>query len=264
MRKSSGQGTRDNRQGAMAEVNSAARTALDHRPLSGPIGDLVASTQARVMANFAGRIHSRDILTVGEGSEWAALLFARGGAKVTAVESSEATIVRARQHAAAEFVKIEFRVGDPRALDISDRSFDVAVGVGLLVHTPEWRRSVSELCRVAERLVILDYLPVMSAALAGALVRRVTRTLGAPSAAYSLTNAAIADALDRSGFRVRSVHRQFVLPITLHRAIGSRRFTIASERILDRLGLLDQLGTPVTLVAERSLSPNGAAALRRH
>jgi ubiquinone/menaquinone biosynthesis C-methylase UbiE len=233
--------------------------------VSGPIGDLVASTQARVMANFAGRIHGRDILTVGEGSEWAARLFARGGAKVTVVESSEATIVRARQRAAAEFVKIEFRVGDPRALDLPDRSFDVAVGVGLLVHTREWRRSVSELCRVAERLVILDYFPVMSAALLGALVRRVTRTRGAQSAAYSLvTNAAIADALDRSGFRVRSVHRQFVLPITLHRAIGSRRFTIASEKILDRLGLLDQLGTPVTLVAERRLSPNDAAAVRRH
>jgi hypothetical protein len=35
-------------------------------------------------------------------------------------------------------------------------------------------------------------------------------------------------------FRIRSVHRQFVLPIALHKAIGSRRFTVWSEDKLDR------------------------------
>ena len=33
------------------------------------------------------------------------------------------------------------------------------------------------------------------------------------------------------GFRIRSVHRQFVLPIAFHKAIGSRRFTIAVEAL---------------------------------
>ena len=61
----------------------------------------------------------------------------------------------------------------------------------------------------------------------------------------------IRQALDRSGFRVRSVHRQFVLPITFHRIIGSRRFTIKLEDFLDRLGLLKRFGSPVTVVAER-------------
>jgi hypothetical protein len=64
----------------------------------------------------------------------------------------------------------------------------------------------------------------------------------------------IAEAFDRCGFRVRSVHRQFVLPIAFHKAIGSRRLTIATERVLDRLGLLKLFGSPVTIVAERCTS----------
>jgi hypothetical protein len=58
-------------------------------------------------------------------------------------------------------------------------------------------------------------------------------------------------ALERSGFRVRSIHRQFVLPIALHKAIGSRRFTLTVEDYLDRWGALARFGSPVTLVAER-------------
>ena len=64
-------------------------------------------------------------------------------------------------------------------------------------------------------------------------------------------HATIQSALADSQFRVRSVHRQFVLPIALHKAIGSRRFTTRSERLLDASGLLRLFGSPVTVVAER-------------
>jgi hypothetical protein len=68
------------------------------------------------------------------------------------------------------------------------------------------------------------------------------------------TDRTIADALDRSGFRVLNLHRQFALPIQFHRAIGSRRFTELSEGILERAGLLRVFGSPVTLVAQRCKS----------
>jgi hypothetical protein len=41
-----------------------------------------------------------------------------------------------------------------------------------------------------------------------------------------------------------------VLPIALHKAVGSRRFTETTERWLTRVGLL-RLGSPVTIYAER-------------
>jgi hypothetical protein len=40
----------------------------------------------------------------------------------------------------------------------------------------------------------------------------------------------------------------------LHKAIGSRRFTLAIEALLERAGLLRFFGSPITLVAERCAS----------
>jgi hypothetical protein len=45
-----------------------------------------------------------------------------------------------------------------------------------------------------------------------------------------------------------------VLPIAVHKAIGSRRFTDATERTLAALGLERAFGSPITIVAERCAS----------
>jgi 2-polyprenyl-3-methyl-5-hydroxy-6-metoxy-1,4-benzoquinol methylase len=237
-----------------AYADPAMARTFDDRRFGGPIGELVAGTQAYVLANFIGRINGRSILDVGTGTGRAALLLARGGAKVTAVDASEQMLAVARRRAAEQSVSVNFMLGDAHTLDFKDRAFDVAVSLRVLMHTPEWRQCLAELCRVAERLVIFDYPSATSAALIHSLTRRVVHAAGGRTEAYRVfTDRTIAKALDRSGFRVRSVHRQFALPIQLHRAIGSRRFTEFSEDLLDRVGLLRVFGSPVTLCAERCM-----------
>jgi 2-polyprenyl-3-methyl-5-hydroxy-6-metoxy-1,4-benzoquinol methylase len=235
-----------------------ART-FEERRFGGPIGQMVAAEQARVLANMIGRIKDRTILDVGTGTGRAALLLARGAARVTAIDASEEMLEDARKRAAAQMVKVNFLRGDVHRLEFKDRSFDVVVCLRVLMHTPGWRQSLSELCRVANRLVIFDYPAAVSAALVQSTARRLFSAVGGRTEAYRVfrertMSAALADA----GFRVRSVHRQFVLPIQLHKMIGSRRFTTRSERLLDRLGLLRLLGSPVTVCAERLQSPEQA------
>ncbi len=235
-------------------ADPATASSFDDRRFGGPIGDLVASTQARVLANFVGRITDRPILDVGAGTGRASLLFARGGARVTALDASEEMLAVARRRADNEAARITFVQGDAHALQFPDRSFDVAVSLRLLMHAPDWRRCVAELCRVADQLVILDYPSVRSPALIESLVRKALAGMGARTEPYRvLSDGAVSRALDANGFRIRSIHRQFVLPIALHKAVGSARFTRRSERLLDRAGLLDIFGTPVTIVAERCL-----------
>lgn len=235
-----------------AYANPVMARTFEDRRFGGPIGELVASTQARVLANMIGRIQERDVLDVGTGTGRAALLLARGGAHVTAVDASEQMLEVARRRAAEELAKVDFRRGDAHALEFGNRSFDVVVCLRVLMHTPNWRRSLSELCRVAERLVIFDYPSATSAALVHSLTRRVVHAAGGRTEAYRVfTDRTVRQALDTSGFRVRSVHRQFVLPIQLHRAVGSLRFTEFSEDLLDRVGLLRFFGSPVTVCAER-------------
>ena len=158
----------------------------------------------------------------------------------------------ARQRAADEHLSISFAVGDAHALDYADRAFEVAVSFRVLMHTPEWRVCLGELCRVADRLVVIDYPSRSSLALLQAVARGVASLVGIRTEAYRVfSDREIADAFERHGFAVRSRHRQFVLPIAVHKAIGSRRFTAASESFLNRLGLLGRFGSPVTLVAQR-------------
>jgi SAM-dependent methyltransferase len=232
-----------------------ART-FDSRRFSGPIGELIAHSQARVLANMVGRIKDREVLDVGTGTGRAAFILALGGAKVTAVDASEEMLAIARHRAAEQLLTtIKFQRGDAHALEFADRSFDAAVSFRMLMHTPQWQRCVGELCRVAERLVIVDYPSATSFALFEALARRAMHAGGARTEPYRVfTRGAIADAFDRHGFRIRSVHRQFVLPIAFHKALRSRRFTIWSEHLLDHAGLLKPFGSPVTLVAERCAS----------
>ena len=228
-----------------------ART-FDERRFGGPIGELVATTQARVVAGMIGRLQDRRILDVGTGTGRAALMFAREGAQVTAVDASEEMLQMARQRAAGQRVAVQLLQGDANNLQFADRTFEIGVCLRVLMHAPDWKRCLAELCRVADRLVIVDYPSATSAAAIEALARRLKLAAGRRTDAYRVLRlAAVERALGQSGFRVRSAHRQFVLPIQFHRIIGSPRFTEFSEHLLERTGLLRLCGSPVTVCAER-------------
>jgi SAM-dependent methyltransferase len=236
-------------------ADPANARGFDARRFGGPIGELVAASQAQVLLDFAGDVRGRRVLDVGTGTGRAALLLAHGGALVTGVDASVQMLTLARARAAAEAVDVTFDVGDAHALAFPDRSFDLVVSLRVLMHTPDWRRCVGELCRVARERVILDYPSARSAAAVQALVRRALHAMGRPTEPYRvLTDRAVAAELGRHGFRVTAVDRQFVLPIAAHKTIGSPRFTRASERLLARLGLLGLVGSPVTVAAERCAS----------
>ena len=236
-------------------ADRANARSFDDRRFGGAIGELVAGTQARVLTNMIGRIKDRDILDVGTGTGRAALLLARGGARVTAVDASEEMLAIARARAASQMVEVKFLPGDAHALDFADRSFDAVVSLRLLMHAPKWQRCVAELCRVGDRLVVVDYPSATSMALFESLARRMMHSLGIETEPYRVfTHKSIAEAFDKSGFRIRSTHRQFVLPIAFHKALGSRRLTLWIEKILSRVGLLRLFGSPITIVAERCAS----------
>ncbi len=225
----------------------AAARAFEERRFSGPIGAMVAAEQKRVLANMIGRIHERTILDVGTGFGRVAINLALGAARVTAIDVSDALLDEARRQAEAQVVKVNFLRGDPHALDFKARSLDVVVCLGVLQSARDWRQCLAEACRVADRLVIFDYASAASVAGIHSTIRRVSGR----RAYRVLTRRAVERVLARSHFRIRSVHRQFVLPMWLHRTIGSRRFTSRIEGMLDRLGLLKAFGSPVTVCAER-------------
>jgi ubiquinone/menaquinone biosynthesis C-methylase UbiE len=230
---------------------ATART-FDDRRFGGPIGDLVAASQAAVLHDAVNPAAGRRVLDVGTGTGRAALLLAREGAIVTGVDASEEMLGVARRRAAEEGLAVTFDEGDAHALAFPPRAFDVVVSLRVLMHTPGWRTCLAECCRVADRLVVFDYPAACSPAVVQATFRRAARALGVNTEAYRVfRDRTIARALADQGFAVRARHKQFVLPIAFHKAIGSRAFTERAEGVLRRAQLLGLLGSPVTVVAER-------------
>jgi 2-polyprenyl-3-methyl-5-hydroxy-6-metoxy-1,4-benzoquinol methylase len=137
-------------------------------------------------------------------------------------------------------------------LDFPDRAFDSVVCLRVLMHTPDWRASLRELCRVASARVVFDYPSLYSAAALQAVARRVTQKMNPAVEAYRVFSpAAVARVLGDGGFRVTGEHRQFVLPIALHKRVGSEAWTRRVEGAMERTGLMRLFGSPVTVVAER-------------
>ncbi|MGE5813136.1 MAG: class I SAM-dependent methyltransferase [Acidobacteriota bacterium] len=228
---------------AMAEKFDAMR-------FGGPIGTLVAESQERVLFDFLGNVAGLAVLDVGTGTGRAAIALAERGARVRGVDASSEMLAVARRRADSAGLDVEFVTGDAHSLALEDRSADAAVSLRVLMHTPGWQQCISELCRVTRSRVVIDFPAAASVAVLQSLARR--GRLARDREAYRVfTLRAIRGAFAAHGFEVTRVHRQFVLPIALHKAVGSRGFTQVSEGTLRAIGLLRLFGSPVTVLAER-------------
>jgi ubiquinone/menaquinone biosynthesis C-methylase UbiE len=227
-------------------------SGFDQLRFGGPIGALVADAQERVLLDLAGELAGKSVLDVGTGTGRAACILAREGAQVTGLDFSMEMMRVGLERAGREGRRIGFLRGDAHGLPFPDRSFDVSVSFRVLMHTPGWRTCVQELCRVTRRRVVIDYPALSSAASLQAAVRRLKQRLGRPTEAYRVFRDRVIDeAFAEAGFRVVRKHRQFVLPIALHKAIGVRGVSEGVEHVLAGVGLTALVGSPVTVLAER-------------
>jgi ubiquinone/menaquinone biosynthesis C-methylase UbiE len=235
-----------------AYADPAMAASFDAKRFGGPIGQILLADQERVLAEFLGDVANRRILDMATGTGRAALALARRGAIVTGVDASREMLSVARTRAADAGLSIEFAEGDAHALPYPDRAFDDVVCLRMLMHVPDWRKALSELCRVSGHLLLFDYPARTSAAAAQAIWRKAALRFGRKVEAYRVfSHNDIARELDRHGFRIASVHKQFVLPIALHKTIASPGLTRGLEGMLARVGMLTLAGSPVTIAAKR-------------
>lgn len=226
---------------------------FDALRFGGPIGAMLLETQEAILREALEPGPGRSIADVGTGTGRAALALARTGARVVGIDASQEMLAVAGRRAAEAGLDIRFERGDAHALPLEDRGVDAAVCLRVLMHTPDWRRCLGELCRVSRSRIVFDFPAAASAAAIQAAGRRLQHAAGMKTEAYRVMRARdVRRELARHGWRVRAEFRQFVLPIAVHKRIGSARFTRGIERVLAAAGLLRALGSPVTIVAERA------------
>ena len=220
----------------------------------GPIGALLAETQERVLAEFVGRSRAVPCSTSAPARgarrwRWRA----RGATRHRRrrLERDAARRARARRGARAAG-HVRAPATRTRCRSTTARS-TLAVCLRVLMHTPDWRRCVGELCRVARqrRRARLPGAPERGGAAVGgprvaaaARARGWRRTACSPSAPSPRAGAPRLPRRRRAS-AVRAADRAA-------QAAGlARGSPSGSKRALARAGLLRLLGSPVTVLAER-------------
>jgi ubiquinone/menaquinone biosynthesis C-methylase UbiE len=110
-------------------ADPAMADSFDRARFSGPVGELLAETQARILTEFCGPLDGRDAIDVGTGTARAALVLAGAGARVTALDASDEMLRVARARAESRGAAIRFEAGDAHHLAHRDASFDIAVSL---------------------------------------------------------------------------------------------------------------------------------------
>jgi ubiquinone/menaquinone biosynthesis C-methylase UbiE len=106
------------------------------------------------------RYAGKRLLEVGFGTGTDLLQFARGGAVVTGVDLTPRSIEIARRRFEVYGFTGEFITGDAENLSFPDASFDVVYSFGVLHHTPDTHRAVTEIHRVLKpggRAIVMLY-----------------------------------------------------------------------------------------------------------
>jgi len=221
------------------------------RRFAGSVGAWFLDLQARSTLELLRRVPpGATILDVGGGHGQLAPALLEAGYDVVVLGSAPDAGTRIARY--CETGRCRFTVGDLINLPYPARSFDVVISFRLLPHMRAWRRVIAEACRVARTMVIVDYpsrrsINVLSSRLFG-LKRRIERNTR-PFTLFRPRD--IAGAFAEHGFAISGSAPQFLWPMVLHRAHGSRLVGGALEFLPRVSGLTRLLGSPVIARAER-------------
>lgn len=123
--------------------------------------------------NFRGK----NLLEIGCGLGTDLLQFARGGATVTGVDLTPASIELVKRRFNLYGMKVNAKVADAENLPFSDNTFDVVYSFGVLHHTPNTQKAIDEVYRVLKpggRIIIMLYHRASMHVVLGTLYAKLT------------------------------------------------------------------------------------------
>jgi SAM-dependent methyltransferase len=145
------------------------------------------------------QVAGKTLLDLGCGPGWLSVMYARGGAKVTAIDITNQALILTKAALDVNGLSANLRQASAESLPLSDQSFDVVVSSGVLHHTPDPSRAFSEAHRVARRgalgLVTLYRIGILHHPLVFPVVRFLMRVSGArhPGADLGRESTSVAD-----------------------------------------------------------------------
>ncbi|WP_095588109.1 class I SAM-dependent methyltransferase [Actibacterium ureilyticum] len=229
-----------------AQPDIASSTDDYARRFAGATGAWMLDVQRKAIADLMAPWPDASVLDVGGGHAQVTPPLMAAGHQVMALVSTDGAGDRLRRLQP----DANLLVGDINTPPLPDRSVDVAVAVRMMAHVIDWRAFVAQLCRVADKAVIIDFAVDSGAnAFSSALFALKKKFEGNTREFASQARADVVACFAENGFAVDGQIGQFVVPMVVHRKLKSPGISGALEGLARPLA--PRFGNPVILRATR-------------
>ncbi len=217
---------------------------------AGKIGTWMLGVQERTTLDFLKSSGAKTVLDVGGGHGQLARPLVRDGYHVTVIGSMPECAHRIEDLIAVN--KCRFEVGNVIALPHPDKSFDAVISFRLVMHCEQWPQLISEFCRVAKKVVIIDYPTSQSVnSIAPALFGAKKKLEKNTREWRMFRHDEILGEFAKNGFREANRTGQFFFPMVLHRVLKMQLVSAVLEGVTRALGLNRRWGSPVIVSLTR-------------
>jgi ubiquinone/menaquinone biosynthesis C-methylase UbiE len=217
---------------------------------SGVAGEYFLAKQAAITLGLLRHLPKARVLDVGGGHAQLAEPLVENGYAVTVTGSDDSCHARLDQRLAPG--TFTYLTCDSLSLPFEARSFDVVMAFRLLPHVTRWREIIAELCRVADKCVIVDYPDRRSTNILYEQLFGMKKKMEGNTRPFILfSRAEIAASMAENGFAPPLFKPEFLLPMVVHRKVGIKALSTAIETCSRLAGLTQLFGSPIITRSDR-------------
>lgn len=231
----------------MIEDPDVATASFDYaRRFSGRVGEFFLEIQTKLILRLIEPWPNAKVLDIGGGHGQSAMPLLGLGYKVTVTGSAE--VCRERLLTLNLPRMPDFIQCDMLSLPFADKSFDVVVAFRLLPHVHQWKRLISQMCRVARYAVIIDYPDIRSFNYLSKVLFNFKKRIELNTRPFRCFNRKeILNEFRQNGFTNYVLCPEFFLPMVIHRAMNCISCSRFIENVSFQLGLTNMWGSPIIL-----------------
>lgn len=221
-----------------------------HR-FAGAIGSWFLKIQEDATLRMLAPHSGAKILDVGGGHGQLTNALVENNYNVTILGSDDVCKLRIQDFIRSN--RCEFKVGNILNIPFLNQSFDIVLSYRLLPHVKQWKRLLFELARVAKSAVIVDYPSLRSINYISSYFFDYKKRLEGNTRPFTcFKEHELLNVFIRHGFESAERYPEFLLPMVLHRTLGSSMISSGVEMICRLSGLTRTCGSPVILKVVRT------------
>jgi len=216
------------------------------RRFSGRIGEYFLDVQANITLGLLRSFSEASVLDIGGGHAQLAVPLVRNGFKVTVAGSAD--VCRKRLDMLLAPGSYEYHTCDLLKLPFKDNQFDVVIAFRLLPHVDQWQELIAEMCRVSQKIIVVDYPDIRSFNILYKLLFHAKKAYEANTRAFrSFARKEVVREFNKHEFGKPVFKPEFLSPMVVHRVIQLESISRTVEWIGRMLGLTYLFGSPIIL-----------------